>query len=54
MAFYITFKQIVGADQADRLYEPFKEAFDMVATGTLSLPINIPGTNYHMGLQVYI
>ncbi|XP_059448403.1 cytochrome P450 85A1-like [Corylus avellana] len=50
MAFYMTFRQLVEAE-ADTLYEPFKAAFDKVVTGTLSLPINIPGTNYHMGLQ---
>lgn len=53
MAFYISFKQIVEAE-SDLIYETFKTEFEKVATGTLSLPISIPGTNYYEGLQVYI
>ncbi|XP_062150209.1 cytochrome P450 85A-like [Alnus glutinosa] len=50
MAFYITFRQIVESE-SDIVYGTFKTEFDKVATGTLSLPISIPGTNYYEGLK---
>jgi hypothetical protein len=52
MAFYINFRQIVESE-SDVIYGTFKTEFDKVATGTLSLPISIPGTNYYEGLKVY-
>ena len=51
MAFYVGFRQIIEAE-CDLIYKAFKEEFDKVATAALSLPINIPGTNYYQGLQV--
>ncbi|GAV78763.1 p450 domain-containing protein [Cephalotus follicularis] len=50
MAFFVAFKMILGKEPRS-IYEAFKSAFDKVALGTLSLPINIPGTNYHRGFQ---
>ncbi|GMY25817.1 cytochrome P450 85A1-like [Fagus crenata] len=50
MAFYISFRQIIEVE-ADSIYKAFKEEFDKVATGTLSLAIYIPGSNYYQGLQ---
>jgi brassinosteroid-6-oxidase 1 len=52
MAFYISFRQIIEVE-ADSIYKAFKEEFDKVATGTLSLAIYIPGSNYYQGLQVH-
>lgn len=52
MAFYAAFRQIIKAEY-DLICKAFKAEFDKVATASLSLPINIPGTNYHEGLQVY-
>ncbi|XP_075659319.1 cytochrome P450 85A1-like [Castanea sativa] len=50
MAFYVAFRQIISAE-CDLIYEAFEREFDKVATAALSLPINIPGTNYYQGLQ---
>uniref|UniRef100_A0A7N2LAK8 Cytochrome P450 n=1 Tax=Quercus lobata TaxID=97700 RepID=A0A7N2LAK8_QUELO len=50
MAFYVAFRQIIETE-CDLIYKAFKEEFDKVATAALSLPINIPGTNYYQGLQ---
>ena len=51
MAFYAAFRQIIKAEY-DLICKTFKAEFDKVATASLSLPINIPGTNYYEGLQV--
>ncbi|KAH9707939.1 cytochrome P450 85A1 [Citrus sinensis] len=50
MALFISFKQIVEIESS-QLYETFKPEFDKLMVGTLSLPVNIPGTNYHRGFQ---
>ncbi|KAJ4710723.1 Cytochrome P450 [Melia azedarach] len=50
MALFIAFKQIVEVESG-QIYETFKPEFDKLLIGTLSLPINIPGTNYHRGFQ---
>ncbi|KAI5678868.1 hypothetical protein M9H77_09818 [Catharanthus roseus] len=50
MAFYIALKQIVE-EESDSIYQSFKAEFDKLVVGTLSLPINLPGTNYHRGFQ---
>ena len=53
MALLISFKQIVE-NEPTSLYEIFRPEFDKLLVGTLSLPINIPGTNYHHGFQVHL
>ncbi|KAJ4973219.1 hypothetical protein NE237_007589 [Protea cynaroides] len=50
MALLSSLKQIAG-DDADLVREAFKPEFQKLVLGTISLPINIPGTNYHIGLQ---
>ncbi|KAL5759342.1 hypothetical protein ACOSP7_017867 [Xanthoceras sorbifolium] len=50
MALLIAFKQIVEIESS-KIYETFKTEFDKLVVGTLSLPINIPGSNYHHGFQ---
>lgn len=52
MALFIPFKLIMETESAS-IYETFKREFDKLVEGTLSLPINIPGTSYHHGFQVY-
>ncbi|XP_051149270.1 cytochrome P450 85A1-like [Andrographis paniculata] len=49
-AFMVMFKQIMGAD-SNSIYDEFKAEFDKLQTGTLSLPINIPGSNYRTGMM---
>lgn len=51
MALFISFKQILEKE-SDSMYEIFKPEFDKLLAGTLSVPINIPGSNYHYGFQV--
>lgn len=51
MALLIAFKQIIEIE-SDSTYEAFKVEFNKLMVGTLSLPINIPGTNYHRGFLV--
>lgn len=53
MAFLISFKQIVEGELGSSC-EVLKPKFDKLLLGTISLPINIPGTNYYQGLQVHI
>ncbi|KAF7132327.1 hypothetical protein RHSIM_Rhsim09G0125800 [Rhododendron simsii] len=48
MALLIAFKQIMEIE-SDSIYEAFQAEFDKLMAGTLSLPINIPGTTYHRG-----
>ncbi|CBI27310.3 hypothetical protein AAG906_002043 [Vitis piasezkii] len=50
MALFIPFKLIMETESAS-IYETFKREFDKLVEGTLSLPINIPGTSYHHGFQ---
>ncbi|GFZ10935.1 brassinosteroid-6-oxidase 1 [Actinidia rufa] len=52
MALFITFKQIMEIE-SNSSYEAFKTEFDKLMVGSLSLPINIPGTNYYRGFMVY-
>ncbi|XP_021667225.2 cytochrome P450 85A1 [Hevea brasiliensis] len=50
MALFISFKQILETE-SNSIYEIFKPEFDKLVAGALSLPINIPGSNYHYGFQ---
>ncbi|KAE8673251.1 Cytochrome P450 85A1 [Hibiscus syriacus] len=50
MALWVSFKQIFVKEPTS-FYEIFKPEFDKLLVGTLSLPINIPRTNYHHGFQ---
>lgn len=51
MAFLIGFTQIVE-DELSSIYDGFKAEFDKLVTGSLSLPINLPGTSYYRGFKV--
>jgi len=53
MAFLSSLKQIAGMESSS-ISQPFMTEFFKLVLGTLSLPINLPGTNYRRGLQVYI
>lgn len=53
MAFLSSLKQIAGIESSS-ISQPFMEEFFKLVLGTLSLPIDLPGTNYHRGVQVYI
>ncbi|CAI9109881.1 OLC1v1009806C4 [Oldenlandia corymbosa var. corymbosa] len=50
MAFLSSLKQIAGSESAAIAKEFMPEFFKLVV-GTLSLPINLPNTNYHRGFQ---
>lgn len=50
MAFLSSLKQIAGIESGTIAQEFMPEFFKLVL-GTLSLPINLPRTNYHRGLQ---
>ncbi|KAK4260983.1 hypothetical protein QN277_004039 [Acacia crassicarpa] len=50
MAFFVSMNLIVD-DEPKSFHEAFKAKFDNILLGTISLPINIPGTNYYKGLQ---
>ncbi|XP_044493276.1 cytochrome P450 85A-like [Mangifera indica] len=50
MALLIAFKQMVEIESS-QIYDTFKREFDKLVVGTLSLPINLPGTKYNYGLQ---
>ncbi|XP_027361044.1 cytochrome P450 85A-like isoform X1 [Abrus precatorius] len=50
MAFFVSMKLIVE-NEPSPFNEAFKATFDNIVSGTFSLPINIPGTNYFRGLQ---
>ena len=52
MALFIAFKQIMEIE-SNSIYEAFKAEFDKLMVGSLSLPINIPGTNYYRGFMVH-
>ncbi|KAJ8760646.1 hypothetical protein K2173_015313 [Erythroxylum novogranatense] len=51
MAFVVALDQILGQDQSNLVKKNFKRSFDKLVAGVLSLPINIPGTIYHKGIQ---
>ncbi|KAL3346641.1 hypothetical protein AABB24_025202 [Solanum stoloniferum] len=50
MAFLSSLKQIAGIESTSLAQEFMPEFFNLVL-GTLSLPINLPNTNYHRGFQ---
>ncbi|XP_061340195.1 cytochrome P450 85A-like [Gastrolobium bilobum] len=50
MAFFVSMKLIVE-NEPSPFHETFKATFDNIVSGTFSLPIKIPGTNYFRGLQ---
>ncbi|KAL3526621.1 hypothetical protein ACH5RR_011277 [Cinchona calisaya] len=50
MAFLSSWKQIAGIESGTISQEFMPEFFNLVL-GTLSLPINLPNTNYHRGFQ---
>ncbi|KAL5582092.1 hypothetical protein UlMin_014534 [Ulmus minor] len=50
MAFLSSLKQIAGIESGP-MVEAFKIEFFKLVLGTLSLPIDLPGTNYRHGLQ---
>ncbi|XP_052205319.1 cytochrome P450 85A-like [Diospyros lotus] len=50
MAFLSSLNQIAGPESVSMALEFMPEFFKLVL-GTLSLPINLPGTNYHGGFQ---
>lgn len=51
MALLSSLNQIAGLESIAMSQEFMPEFFKLVL-GTLSLPINLPGTNYHRGFQV--
>jgi len=51
MAFLSSLKQIAGMESSS-IAQPFMTEFFKLVLGTLSLPINLPRTNYRGGLQV--
>lgn len=50
MAFLTSLKLIAGIE-AGKVADTLKEEFSMLVLGTLSLPINLPGTSYRRGFQ---
>ncbi|KAL8052438.1 hypothetical protein ABFX02_05G004000 [Erythranthe guttata] len=50
MVFLMAFKLIFG-DESDSIYDGFKSQFDKLVIGSLSLPINFPGTSYYHGFK---
>ncbi|CAH9102121.1 unnamed protein product [Cuscuta epithymum] len=50
MAFLSALKQIAGIE-ASSIAEEFMSEFSKLVLGTLSLPINLPNTNYRRGVQ---
>jgi len=53
MAFLSSLTQIAG-NLRKPFVEEFKTAFFKLVVGTLSVPIDLPGTNYRCGIQVKI
>ncbi|KAI4346717.1 hypothetical protein L6164_007589 [Bauhinia variegata] len=50
MAFLSSVKQIAGIESSS-ISQPFMAEFFKLVLGTLSLPIDLPGTNYRRGVQ---
>ncbi|CAN0879658.1 Cytochrome P450 85A1 [Linum grandiflorum] len=50
MIFYLAYK-LIFETEPQSVYEGFKPELEKIVEGTLALPINIPGTAYHTGLQ---
>lgn len=53
MALLSSLKQIAGIESGS-MSQAFKPEFFKLVLGTLSLPIDLPGTNYRRGFQVRI
>ncbi|XP_019054880.1 PREDICTED: uncharacterized protein LOC104604531 [Nelumbo nucifera] len=53
MALLSLLNQIAGTESS-LIVEAFKPEFYKLVLGTLSLPINLPGTNYKRGFQVIV
>ncbi|XP_004507293.1 cytochrome P450 85A-like [Cicer arietinum] len=51
MAFLLSLKQIAGIGKSSSLADSLKTEYFQLVLGTISLPINLPGTNYRKGLQ---
>jgi len=51
MALLSSLKQIAGIESCS-ISQPFMAEFFKLVLGTLSLPIDLPGTNYRRGFQV--
>ncbi|CAL5186060.1 unnamed protein product [Lathyrus oleraceus] len=51
MVFLSSLKQIASIDSTSKIADSFKTEFFKLVLGTISLPINLPGTNYHRGFQ---
>jgi brassinosteroid-6-oxidase 1 len=51
MALLSSLKQIAGIESSS-ISQPFMIEFFKLVLGTLSLPIDLPGTNYRRGFQV--
>ncbi|XP_058756884.1 cytochrome P450 85A-like [Vicia villosa] len=51
MVFMSSLKQIASIDSNSKIADSFKTEFFKLVLGTISLPINLPGTNYHRGFQ---
>ena len=51
MSLLSSLNQIAGKESTSMSQQFMPEFFKLVL-GTLSLPINLPGTNYHSGFQV--
>ncbi|XP_065879653.1 cytochrome P450 85A-like [Euphorbia lathyris] len=50
MFFFVAFNLVFEGENIS-VYKAFKSEFDKIFAGAISLPINIPGTKYHSGLQ---
>ncbi|CAO2817303.1 unnamed protein product [Amaranthus hypochondriacus] len=50
MAFFASLKQIAG-NESTSIAKDLMTEFAKLVDGTISLPINLPGTNYHRGFQ---
>lgn len=51
MAFLSAMKQLLSMDKGPQS-EVFMPEFYKMVSGTISLPIDLPGTNYRQGIQV--
>jgi brassinosteroid-6-oxidase 1 len=52
MVFLLSLKQIASIKSTSTIADSFKTEYFKLVLGTLSLPINLPGTNYYRGFQV--
>lgn len=52
MALLSSLKQIAGIESGP-ISDAFRPEFFKLVLGTLSLPIDLPGTNYRKGFQVH-